>query len=189
MTKRKEEINLSSLGDTDFPLPTGNKKLQKELNRVNSSDIKAIQAEVLRKLKDCKTHREMLELQVNSLSECVGVATAIWQSEPVLDNSYQLSALTNAHRAALAQLEKMRDPVETLSGVEDHIRGMFMEIVKAMALEMDKTKREIMLLLPEEKPTVDDLFARMTNSIQPETQNIYNDLRLSLKKILGIKGG
>ena len=188
MSKRKEEINLSSLGDTEFPIPTGSKKLQKELKKVNSTEIKAIQVEVLRRLKECKTHREMLELQVNSLSECVGVATAIWQGTPTLDNSYQLSALTNAHRAALAQLEKMKDPVEILSGVENHIRSMFLEIVKAMALEMDKTKREVMNLLPEEKPTVDDLFDRMTNSIQPETQNIYNDLRMSLKKILGIRG-
>jgi len=188
MTKRKDEINLSSLGDTEFPMPTASKNVQRGLKKVSSTEIKEIQVEVLRKLSECKTHREMLELQVNSLSECVGVATAIWQGNPILDNSYQLSALTNAHRAALAQLEKMKDPVEILSGVENHIRGMFLEIVRAMALEMDKTKRELLILLPNEKPTLEDLFARMTNSIQPETQNIYNDLRMSLKKIMGIKG-
>jgi len=184
----KDEMALSSLGDADVPTVGLNKSIKKQLNSVKSSDIQAIHADVMKQLATCKTHREMLELEVNSLAECVGIARALFLENPMLDNSYQLTALINARKAALAQLEKMKDPEEMLSGIEQHIRGMFTDIVKAMASEMDKTRRELLLLLPDDKPTVDDLFDRMMNTIQPETQNIYNDLRLSLKKILGIRG-
>ena len=188
MTKHKtpkDEIMLNNLGDV--PVPNLNKSIKKQIDKVSTPDIKEIHAEVISKLASCKTQREMLELEVNALAECVGIAKALFLSNPIPDNSYQLTALTNARKAALGQLEKMKDPQETLYDIEQHIRLMFTDIVKAMALDMDRAKRELLLLIPDEKPTVEDLFSRMMNSIQPETQNIYNDLRASLKKILGIR--
>ena len=54
-------------------------------------------------------------------------------------------------------------------------------------VEIDKTKREMIRLAPEHKSTLEDLFNRMLNAIQPETQNIYDNLQTNLKRTMGIK--
>lgn len=186
--KEQSKMVLSSLGDGDTPLVPLSANTLKKKTKVKSEAIKDIQDKVKQQLSKCKTQREALELEVESLSECVGMAIEIFKNKPVSDNSFQVTALVNAHKAALAQLEKMKDPETILGDIEIHIRSMFTSIVKALAFEMDKTKRELLLQFPDEKATVEDMFSRMTNSIQPETQNIYADLRLALKKILGIRG-
>jgi hypothetical protein len=180
---------LSSLGDGDQPLsPLGAKPLKKKTGKIKTQEIQEIRDRVIQKLSTCKTQREALEMEVNALSECVGLAIEIFNDKPVSDNSFQVTALVNAHKAALGQLEKMKDPTMILTDIEIHIRTMFTAVVKALAFEIDKTKRELLLQFPDEKATVEDMFARMMNSIQPETQNIYADLRSALKKILGIRG-
>jgi len=187
--KEREETKmvLSSLGG-DVPLaPLGANPLKKS-GSVKTKEIQEIRDRVNKALDGCKTQREALEMEVNSLAECVGLAIEIFKDKPVSDHSFQVTALVNAHKSALSQLEKMKDPEKILGGIEEHIRMMFTSIVKALAYEIDKTKREFVLLYPNDKATIEDLFSRMTNSIQPETQNIYADLRLALKKILGIRG-
>lgn len=187
-TKEKGKLVLSSLGDDNVTSlkPLSGKPLKK--SKIKTREIQEIRDRVNQALKECKTQREALEMEVNSLAECVGIAIEIFKDKPVSDNSFQVTALVNAHKAALSQLEKMKDPEKILTDIEIHIRSMFTSIVKALAFEIDKTKRELVLRFPGEKATVEDMFARMMNSIQPETQNIYVDLRLALKKILGIKG-
>lgn len=188
--REQNKMVLNSLGEGDnTPLaPLGGVNSLKKKGKVKSKEIEEIRDKVQQALKECKTQREALELEVNSLTECVGIAIEIFKDKPVSDHSFQVTALVNAHKAALSQLEKMKDPEQILTDIEIHIRSMFTAIVKALAFEIDKTKREFVLQFPEEKATVEDMFARMMNSIQPETQNIYVDLRLALKKILGIKG-
>lgn len=197
MAKNKEreqnKMVLSSLGDSpDTPLaplaPNNPIAPLKKNSKVKTQEIQEIRDRVTLALKDCKTQREALEMEVNSLSECVAMAIEIFKDKPVSDHSFQVTALVNAHKSALAQLEKMKDPEQILTDIEVHIRSMFTAIVKALAYEIDKTKREFILQFPDEKATVEDMFARMMNSIQPETQNIYVDLRMALKKILGIRG-
>jgi len=180
----KSQIILEGLGDSAPPSPVNIKTMT---NGVKTPEILKFQDEVLAKIQSCKSYREMLEMQLTSLYECVALADAIWREKPVPDNSYQLTALTNARDKAQTQLDKMKDPEEMLSGIEDHIKIMFTAIIKALALEIDKTKRELLRIYPDDQSTVEDLFGRMMNSVQPETQNIYDDLRLILKKILGIR--
>lgn len=188
-TNESNKMILSSLGDGEKPISSlGGKSLKKETNKIKTKEIKEIRQRVTDKLSTCKTQREALELEVNALAECVGIAIEIFNEKPVSDHSFQLTALVNAHKSALSQLEKMKDPEIILTEIEIHIRTMFTAIVKALAFEIDKTKREVLLRFPEEKATIEDMFARMMNSIQPETQNIYGDLRMALKKILGIRG-
>lgn len=189
MSNEKDKMIADSLGLGDVPrrltpLPSMKKK---ESKKIKSSEIKRYQDEVLAKLAECKTHREALEIEVHALAECVGIATAIFREDPIADNAYQLSSLTNAHKTALSQLEKMKDPQAMLLGIENQIRSMFLTTIKAMVLEIDKTKRELQKHYPDDKTTVEDLFSRMMNAIQPETQSIYDDLKTSLKKILGIR--
>lgn len=189
--RESTKMVMSSLGDEKKPLvPLGAtpKSLKKKDNNVKSQEIQDMRDKVNLKLSTCKTQREALEMEVNSLSECVALSIEIFNDKPVSDNSFQVTALVNAHKSALGQLEKMKDPEVILGDIEAHIRSMFTSIVKALAFEIDKTKKELLTRFPDEKATVEDLFLRMTNSIQPETQNIYGDMRQALKKILGIRG-
>ena len=156
--------------------------------KIDSAELDTINSIVGNKLNQCATHRDILELEINALAECVGVATEIYKKSPIPDFAYQLAALSNAHKTALQQLEKMKDPKLIVGDIEFQIRGMFLDIIKALAIEIDKTKREMTRITPEHKTTLDDLFGRMLNAIQPETQKIYENLQNNLKKILGIRG-
>lgn len=192
--KEKNRIMIDTLGDT---LGTDNAPTNKAIAKktffdnmkikIDPAELDAIQAIVDGKLSQCTTHREILEQELNSLAECVGVATEIYKKSPIPDFAYQLAALSNAHKSALQQLEKMKDPKLIVYDIEQHIRIMFMDIIKAMAIEMDKTKKEMIRLTPEHKITLEDLFGRMLNAIQPETQKIYENLQSNLKKTLGIR--
>ena len=155
--------------------------------KIDPEELNAMQNLVESKLGQCSTHREVLEMEINSLAECVGVATEIYKKSPVPDFAYQLAALSNAHKATLQQLEKMKDPKIIVGEIEFQIRNMFMEIIKSMAIEIDKTKNEMARVAPEHRTTLDDLFGRMLNAIQPETQHLYDNLQKNLKRTLGIK--
>lgn len=192
MDTERQQIILDALGDDVASLkPILMNKNTKESAKVLDMDaelLAEIQNSVEERLSNCKTHREILESEVNSLAECVGVATEIYKKKPIPEFAFQLSSLINAHKATLQQLEKMKDPKAIVVDIESQIRTMFMAIIKAMALEIDKTKKEMSRLYPESRTTVDDLMARMLNAIQPETQQIYENLQKNLKKILGIRG-
>lgn len=192
MDTERQQIVLDALGDDVATLkPILLSKNTKETAKVLDIDaelLAEIQKSVEDRLSGCKTHREILESEVNSLAECVGVATEIYKKKPIPEFAFQLSSLINAHKATLQQLEKMKDPKLIVLDIENQIRTMFMAIVKSMALEIDKTKKEMSRAYPESKVTVEDLMARMLNAIQPETQQIYENLQKNLKKILGIRG-
>lgn len=191
----KKKIVIDTLGDSaiieGMPAKADTKKNYldniKKLPTIDPNELDNIKHIVEDKLKACSTHREVLELETNTLAECVGIATEIYRKNPLPDFAYQLAALSNAHKATLQQLEKMKDPKIMVSEIEFQIRNMFMNIIKAMAVEMDKTKREMIRLAPEHKTTLEDLFNRMLNAIQPETQNIYDNLQTNLKRTMGIK--
>lgn len=190
----KNKIMLDTLGDSvaveGVPQKAAKKNYfdkLKGLPKLDQEELTALQTLVEDRLSACSTHREILELEVNSLAECVGVATEIYKKNPLPDYAYQLAALSNAHKTSLQQLEKMKDPKVIVGEIEFQIRNMFMDIIKSMALEIDKTKTEMVRLAPEHRTTLEDLFGRMLNAIQPETQNIYENLHKNLKKIVGIK--
>ena len=190
----KNKIMLDTLGDSvaveGVPQKAAKKNYfdkLKGLPKLDQEELTALQTLVEDRLSACSTHREILELEVNSLAECVGVATEIYKKNPVPDYAYQLAALSNAHKTSLQQLEKMKDPKVMVGEIEFQIRNMFMDIIKSMALEIDKTKKEMVRLAPDHRTTLDDLFGRMLNAIQPETQNIYENLQKNLKRIIGIK--
>ena len=192
-SKEVTKVVLSTPGNQLAPVlkkenPKEIKSLKKKEVNVKSDEINEMRQKVYRQLSTCKTQREALEMEVNSLSECVALAIEIFNDNPVSDNSVQVTSLVNAHRSALNQLEKMKDPELILMDIESHIRSMFTAIVKALAYEIDKTKNDFMGRYPQDKVTIEDLFVRMNNSIQPETQNIYGDMRGALKKVLGIRG-
>jgi len=191
MDRERQQIIINTLGDDVAnlkPLLMSKNKEGARLLNIDPEMLANIQESVETKLAGFKTHREILENEVNSLAECVGVATELYKKNPVPDFAFQLSSLTNAHKTTLQQLEKMKDPKFILQEIETHIRNMFMSIIKAMALEIDKTKRELAKLYPEQRTTVEDLMGRMVSGIQPQTQAIYEDLNKTLKRILGIRG-
>lgn len=186
MTSKKERNKsiIDTLGDSAPPIMS---MTTKKISKISHHEIAKIRSEVKNRLSKCSTHLEALELEINSIVECVGIAVELYKQDPIPDNAYQLSSLTNAHKAALSQLEKMKDPKGILYEIELQIKNMFTALIKAMANEIDKTKKDLITLHPGDKHTIGDHFNRMVNSIQPETQNIYDDLNLVLKKILGIK--
>jgi len=185
-----KQIILDTLGD-DFKeiSPILRKTKLSEMPKIAGIDpevLAEIQKRVEKRLSTCGTHREILEVEVADLAECIGVATEIYMKNPMPDFAFQLSTLLQTHKAILQQLDKMKDPKAMLGEIELQIRSMFLAIIKAMAIEIDKIKNEMSRLFPDQKITVDDLFSRMLNAIQPETQNIYDDIQINLKKILGI---
>ena len=196
--KEKNKIIIDTLGDNviseNVPAKLVGDKVKKTFFdnfkiKIDPNELNSIQSLVDDRLSQCSTHREILEMEITSLAECVGVATEIYKKSPIPDFAYQLAALSNAHKTALQQLEKMKDPKLIVEDIEVQIRTMFMEIIKALAIEIDKTKKEMTRIVPEQRTTLDDLFGRMLNAIQPETQKIYENLKNNLKKILGIRGG
>jgi gas vesicle protein len=189
----KNKIVLDTLGDS-APQVDGAPKTKKAyfdklkgIPKIDPDELNAIQSFVEERLSGCSTHREALEMEINSLAECVGVATEIYKKNPLPDYAYTLAALSNAHKTSLQQFEKMKDPKTMVSEIEFQIRTMFTDIVKAMAIEIDKTKNEMIRVAPEHRTTIEDLISRMLNAIQPETQQIYEHLQKNLKRILGIK--
>jgi hypothetical protein len=191
MDDERQQIIIDTLGDdikTLKPLLTGKGGDSAKILNIDPDILADIQISVDAKLSNCKTHRDVLEAEVNSLAECVGVATELYKKKPIPEFAFQLASLTNAHKSTLQQLEKMKDPRLIITDIENQIRTMFMAIIKSLALEMDKTKKEMVKLFPEQRTTIEDLMARMLAAVQPETQNIYEDLQKNLKRILGIKG-
>ena len=142
---------------------------------------------VVKELEKCNTPRDVIKVQSDTLAECVGIASEIYKEDPNPDNSYALAALRNAHGAAVTQLHKMTDPEELRKGVQDLFMKTFQDTARAMMLEIDKTKRNLAVRYPDDKSTIEDLFNRMINSIEPETQVLYEGLEKNLKKILEIK--
>ena len=186
----RQQIILSTLGDDVKnlkPILTGKSRDSAKILNIDPETLASIQEMVDTKIAGYKTHRDMIEAEVTSLAECVGVATELYKKNPIPDFAFQLTSLTNAHKATLQQLEKMKDPKMMLQDIENQIRYMFTSIVKAFAIEIDKTKKEMVRVYPEQRTTIEDLMSRMLNAIQPSTQQIYNDLNKNLRKILGIK--
>jgi hypothetical protein len=186
----RQQIILSTLGDDVKnlkPILTGKSRDNAKILNIDPETLASIQEMVDNKIAGYKTHRDMIEAEVTSLAECVGVATELYKKNPIPDFAFQLTSLTNAHKATLQQLEKMKDPKMMLQDIENQIRYMFTATVKAFAIEIDKTKKEMVRVYPEQRTTIEDLMSRMLNAIQPSTQQIYNDLNKNLRKILGIK--
>lgn len=138
-------------------------------------------------LSGAETRRDILELEIDELAECIAIATQIYKQFPIPDNAYQLASLTNAHNSSLTQLEKMKDPKQIAKEIEDLIKGMFTGIYRGLTLEIDKTKKELHSIYPQEKTTIDELFSKIFTAVSPDAQNLYDGLQAKLKKILGIK--
>ena len=157
-------------------------------SKVSSPEVaRTYQERITTLLKDCHTRRDVQEIEVDTLAECMLISSEIYKENPTSDNAYQLAALTSAHKISLSQLEKMIDPQKQLENTEELIRGMFVDVVKAMILQMDRIKQDFVGRYPAERTTITDMFTRMVSSIQPEAQNIYNGFHDKLKKSQGFK--
>jgi len=138
-------------------------------------------------MEDCASRREVLEVEVDTLAECASLAAEIFKQSPVPDNAYQLTALTSAHNTAINQLEKLKDPTLVLGDLERLIRKMLVEVVQTLALEINKAKVDFTNLYPKDALTINEVFSRMLDAIQPQTSAMYDELHKSLKGILGLK--
>lgn len=188
----KDELD-DGLGESaPFDEPPEHKKGDKSNPIValitNSPDIIQQYQKLARDLLDqFSTRREVLEHQVDTLAECMHIASEIYRTFPIPDNAYQLASLTNAHNSSLNLLEKSRDPKVMLREIEELIKKMFTLVAQSLTIEVSRTKIEMLKLYPNDKVTVDDLFLRMFAAVSPESQKLYDDLQASLRKILGIK--
>lgn len=154
---------------------------------ISPEDTQDIIERVRNSLATCATKRDILEHEVNNLAECISISTEIYKSNPVPDNAYQISALMNAYNSSLSQLEKMKDPKETMADIESIIKEIFTGIIRTMALEIENTKKEWNIRFPDERATIEQNFKKMLDAIQPETQKIYENLVPKLKNALGIR--
>lgn len=135
----------------------------------------------------CTTRKEALEIEADVLAECMAIAAEIYQQFPIPDNAYQLASLTNAHNSTLSQLDRTRDPKVIVKDVEKLIKDMFTVVIRSLTLEVDKAKKDFIKAHPEDRSSVEEVFNRMFAAVAPESQQLYDKLQESLKKILGIK--
>jgi hypothetical protein len=169
------------------PVKGPSKKLVKSTTQIPPELLEEIKEKVRVSLEKCTSKREVLDVEIDSLAECVALASEIYKNNPNLDNAYQLSSLTSAHNAALGQLEKMKNPIALLAEIEGLMRRALMDIVRSLALEIEKAKVDLTTAYPDGKSTINEIFSRMLDSVQPQTSSIYEDMHKSLKSILGIK--
>ena len=144
-------------------------------------------AKVRQEIAKRSTKRDILEMHMDDLSECVGLATEIYKQFPIPDNAYQLSALANTHKALLVQLEKMIDPYIILDKVEEAMRDMFILLVKILIDRVHEVKLEFSKRYPNDKDTIEGLFSQMADDITPAAQQMFDNLRPTLINVLGIK--
>jgi hypothetical protein len=162
--------------------------IQNVQNLVVNNDNKTVDiVAALTELAHCASNVDVLNYSMEKLSECVAIATAHYRVKPVPDNAYQLAALTSAYNNTFALLDKQKDPVQTIDEISRYIKTAFMKILHSMALAINTTKGELLGKYPDDRPTVEDSFGRMLESIQPSSQDIFNDLEMFLKSTLGIK--
>jgi uncharacterized phage infection (PIP) family protein YhgE len=133
------------------------------------------------------THREILEHQTFELADCVAIATEIYKSFPTTDNAYQLSSLANTYKSSLSQLDKMADPISQLDSLSTIIHRGLLDITKALAEEIRKTKRELQRISPQESTTIEDCFSRMLDAMTPATDQVLKNMQSNICKALGIK--
>jgi hypothetical protein len=130
---------------------------------------------------------DVLKEQTDSLGRCVFLASQIYENSPIPDHAYQLSALTSAFNASLAQVEKMNDPVQTFNQINDLMEAMFTEFVSKMAVGIDRVRKDLGKQNPELVNSVNAHFERMLRDMSPETSANYDKLQAELRKILGIR--
>ena len=156
-------------------------------SKISEKMLEQYRAKTIEIMSQSQTKRDFLGAAVDNLAECKSIATEIYKAMPTPDNAYQLAALANAYTNSLSVHEKMKDPIKIINDIEGQIKSMFTITIKALVLEIDKTKKELQKRYPNDRITIDDEFSRMIKSIAPETQGIYVDLHKNLKSILGIK--
>lgn len=176
------EKELVELGE-----PRGKKSKKNNIIQFPQEDVEEFLSVVQDELDSCSTKKEVLEKELYKLSECSSIALEIYKKAPVPDNAYMVSSLVNSHKAALSQFEKMQDPKQLMSDTQNVIQKMFVRLIKAMADEINKTKQEFRTQYPNDAETVEDAFTRMLNAIQPNTQNLFDDLSSNLLTVFGIK--
>jgi hypothetical protein len=138
-------------------------------------------------LSSANSKKEALNLQSQSLNECVVIASEIYKNFPTPDHAYQLAALASSHNSTISQHEKLRDPNAELAEIEKMLKVMFENVFKSLAGEIDKSKKELTRIYPQDKATIDDLFVRMLQAVTPDTKKYYEEMNTNLKKTLGLK--
>jgi len=138
-------------------------------------------------LAGCSTDVEVLQLELRKVASCMAIAAEIYQTRPVADNAFQLAALTSAYNNTFNLLTKQKDPKKVAEDLAGMVKAMFVKIVHAFAIEVDKTKKDLISRHPTERSTIEDHFFRLLEAIQPETQKIFDGYEQGVRSALGIK--
>lgn len=131
--------------------------------------------------------RQALEAEAAILSECLAIASDMYKLNPTLDHAYQITSLAQTHNQTLSLLGRIKDPRAQVHQIENLVKGCLTQVIRAMMLEMDRTKKDLISRYPDEKTTIEDHFSRMISAIQPETQRLYDGFYDSITSALGIR--
>lgn len=178
------------LGNMSEGKGTNSKKRDKKLEKANKAleVLEEHKASIIEQVRNCSTKREVLELQMNNMAECVAMAKAIYAEMPVPEHASALANLTKAYNDTFTRFEKSQDPVEMLIKMNKLFEGAFVDIMRSLVEQIHKTKSQMLELYPNQKSTLDDMFERMISAVGPESKERYNELWKDLKEILGVKG-
>jgi hypothetical protein len=177
----------STDGADNFPALLENLSEKKEILSSDSTDALVEQSAAVSAFISAETPRQALEAEAAILSECLIIASDIYKIQPNLDNAYQITSLAQTHNQTLSLLNRIRDPRAQVVQIEILVKGFLTQVIRAMMLEMDRTKRDLIQRHPEEKTAIEDHFSRMVSAIQPETQRLYDGFYDSITSALGIR--
>ena len=168
----------------------GSKRRDRKREKANRAleILEEHKAELIEQVKNCSTKREVLELQMQNMAECVMMAKAIYAEMPIPENASALSNLTKAYNDTYTKFEKSQDPVDMLIKMNKLFEQSFMGIMRSLVEQIHKTKEQMLEMYPNQKSTLDDMFERMISAVGPESKERYDELWKDLKEILGVKG-
>lgn len=177
---------LEEHGFSGLPKPVGGGKPSRA-PLVTPELVDTYRAIATQQLSGMTTKKEVLDAQASKLSECVAIAAEIYKHMPVPDHAYQLAALSAAFNSTVSQHERMRDANLEMDQINTLLRDLLQNVLRSLAVEIEKAKSEFSRLNPELKSTHDDIFKRMTDAVAPDSKKFYDDMAERVKAILGIK--
>lgn len=188
MSENKKNSDEKKSSNQDLPVLLQNLSEKKEI-LATEKEPAAIseQSPLTVALLGADTPRQALEAEAAILSECLVIASEIYKIDPTLDNAYQITSLAQTHNQTLSLLNRIKDPKSQVHHIENLVKGLLTQIIRAMMLEMDRTKKDLIARHPNEKTNVEEHFSRMVSAIQPETQRLYDSFYDNIATALGIR--
>lgn len=180
-----DEFGVEAMGSALSHLPE--KATKEDVSTSLQAVIEGAKDLIRQREAEALTRLDVLKEQTDALGNCVFLASKIYESMPIPDHAYQLSALSSAFNASMGQIDKMQDPVVLMNQINELLESMFRDVIKQMANGIDRIRKDMVDKHPEMVHQINTNFERMLKEISPDTEERYDRMQSELRKILGIR--